>query len=63
MTNAGSARVTLKYLDPMSYYERLRAARVEAWEGKNPGGVRVHLPNPRWERRFLKFLGLSGVEG
>jgi len=38
-----------------------RAARVGAWEGKDPGGVRVLLANPRWERRFLKFLGLSGV--
>jgi hypothetical protein len=38
--------------------ERLRAARAEAWEGKNPGGVRV---NPRWERRFVKFLELSEV--
>jgi hypothetical protein len=30
-------------------------------EGKNPGGVRVLLANPRWERRFVKFLELSGV--
>jgi hypothetical protein len=37
------------------------AARAEAWEGKNPGGVRVLLANPRWERRFVKFLELSGV--
>jgi hypothetical protein len=41
--------------------ERLRAARVEAWEGKDPGGVRVLLVNPRWERRFVKFLELLGV--
>jgi hypothetical protein len=39
----------------------LRAARVEAWEGKDPGGVWVLLANRRWERRFVKFLGLSGV--
>jgi hypothetical protein len=37
-----------------------RAAREEAWEGKTPGGVRVLL-NPRWERRFVKFLELSGA--
>jgi hypothetical protein len=36
-------------------------ARLEAWEGKNPGGVRVLLANPRWEGRFVKFLELSGV--
>ena len=24
-------------------------------------GVRVLLANPRWERRFLKFLEMSGV--
>jgi hypothetical protein len=40
---------------------RLRAARVKAWEGKDPGGVRVLLANPKWERRFVKFLELSGV--
>jgi len=27
------------------------SARVEAWE----------LANPRWERRFVRFLELSGV--
>jgi len=40
--------------------EKLVSARAEAWEGKNPGGVRV-LANPRWERRFVRFLELSGV--
>jgi hypothetical protein len=35
--------------------------RVEVWEGKDPGGVRVLLANPRWERHFVKFLELSGV--
>ena len=39
----------------------LRAARAEAWEGKDPGSIRVLLYNPRWERRLLHFLGLSGV--
>jgi hypothetical protein len=37
------------------------SARVEAWEGKDLGGVRVLLANPRWERRLVKFLELSGV--
>jgi len=41
--------------------DRLRAAREEAWEGKNPGGIRVLLNNPRWERCVLRFLELSGV--
>ena len=40
---------------------KLTAARAEAWKGKNPGGVRVLLANPRWERRFVRFLELSGV--
>jgi hypothetical protein len=40
---------------------RLVAARVETWEGKDPGGVRVLLSIPHWERRLLKFLELSGV--
>ena len=40
---------------------KLAAARVEAWEGKDPGGVRVLSANPRWERRFVRFLELSGV--
>jgi len=40
---------------------KLVAARLEAWEGKNPGGVQVLLANPRWERRFVRFLELSGV--
>jgi hypothetical protein len=28
---------------------------------EGPRGVRVLLANPRWERRFVKFLELSGV--
>jgi hypothetical protein len=39
----------------------LAAARVEAWEGRNPGGIRGLLSNPRWERRLMRFLELSGV--
>ena len=40
---------------------KLRAARAEAWEGKNPESVRVLLMYPRWERRLLRFLEISGV--
>jgi hypothetical protein len=32
-------------------------------KGRTPGGVRVLLANPRWERRFVEFLELSGVGG
>jgi len=39
----------------------LTAARVEAWEGRDPSGVRVLLSNPKCERRLVKFLELSGV--
>jgi hypothetical protein len=28
---------------------------------EDPGGVRVLLANPRWERRLVKFIELSGV--
>ena len=41
---------------------KIRVAREEAWEGKDPGSIRVLLPNPRWERRLLRFLELSRVE-
>jgi hypothetical protein len=40
---------------------KLRAAGTEVWEGKDPGGVRVLLANPSWERRLQKFPELSGV--
>jgi len=43
--------------------DKLRAARIEAWEGKDPGSVGVLLANRRWERRFVKFLELFGVGG
>jgi hypothetical protein len=45
----------------MPYTTAPTAARVEAWEGRNPGGVRVLLANPGWESRLLRFLELSGV--
>jgi hypothetical protein len=40
---------------------KIRAARGEAREGKDLGSVRVLLSNPRWERRLLGLLELSGV--
>jgi hypothetical protein len=40
---------------------RVSLAREEAWEGKDLGSVRVLLSNPRWERRLLRSLELSGV--
>jgi hypothetical protein len=39
---------------------KTRTAREEAWEGKDPGSVRVHLSNPQWENRHLRFLELPG---
>jgi hypothetical protein len=39
----------------------LAAARAEAWEGRDPGSIRVLLSNPRWEGRLLRFLELFGV--
>jgi hypothetical protein len=41
--------------------QRVMAARAEAWEGKHPGSVRRLLADPRWEKRFVRFLELSGV--
>jgi hypothetical protein len=40
---------------------KVRAARVEAWEGKDPGCVRIPPSNRRWDKRLLRFLELSGV--
>jgi hypothetical protein len=28
---------------------------------KDPGSIKILLSNPRWEKRLLKFLELSGV--
>jgi hypothetical protein len=55
----GTVRMTRSHVLLHCPNERLRAARMEAWEGKDPG-VQVLLANPRWERRFVKFLELSG---
>jgi hypothetical protein len=40
---------------------RLVSARNEAWEGKSPDSARRLLADPRWEKRFVHFLELSGV--
>jgi hypothetical protein len=40
---------------------KLRAAREQAREQKDPNNIGVLLGNPRWEERFLRFLELSGV--
>jgi hypothetical protein len=40
---------------------QVAAARAEAWEGKHPGSVWRLLADPRWEKRFVRFLELSGV--
>ena len=40
---------------------QIARARAEAWEGKHPGSIRALPSNPRWERRLLRFLELSGV--
>jgi hypothetical protein len=58
---SGSVRMTCSRVLLHCLNERVRSARVEAWEEKDPGGVREFLANPRWERRFVKFLELSGV--
>jgi hypothetical protein len=58
---SGPAKMTRSHVLLHCPAPKLRAARAEACEGKEPGGVRVLLANPRWERRFVKFLELSGV--
>jgi len=41
--------------------DRLAAVRRRAREDRDPGSIRVLLSNPRWEKRLLRFLELSGV--
>ena len=36
-------------------------ARQTAFESKSPGCLKVLFSSPRWERRLLRFLELSGV--
>jgi len=55
-----SVRMTRSHVLLRCPNEKLVSARTKAWEGKNPGGVRV-LANLRWERRLVRFLELSGV--
>jgi hypothetical protein len=57
----GKARMTRSHALLHCPNATLAAARVEAWEGRNAGGVRVLLANARWESRLLRFLELSGV--
>jgi len=38
-----------------------RGGKGGSVERKNPGSISVLVSNPRWERRLLKFLELSGV--
>jgi hypothetical protein len=57
----GEARMTRSHALLHFPDATLVAARVEAWEGRNLGGVRVLLANPSWESRLLRFLELFGV--
>ena len=57
----GTNKMTRSHVPPHFPNPKLRAARVEAWEGKSSGGVRVLLAGPCWERWFVRFLELSGV--
>jgi len=57
----GTAGVSLSHALLHCLNEKLPSARAVAWEGKNPGRVRVLLTNARWERRYLRFLELPGV--
>jgi hypothetical protein len=40
---------------------RVVEAGAEALDGKNPGTVPRLLADLRWGKRFVRFLGLSGV--
>ena len=57
----GDSRVSRSHVLLHCPNEWLRTAREEAWGRKDSGGVQVLLANPRWERRFLRFLELLGV--
>jgi hypothetical protein len=50
------AHVLMNYRNP-----QVVSARAEAWEGRSPGSVWRLLADPRWEKRFVRFLELSGV--
>jgi hypothetical protein len=57
----GGAAMTRSHVLLHCSSARMNAARMEAWEGRDPGGLRVLLANPRWEKRLLRFLELSGA--
>jgi ribonuclease HI len=57
----GGAAMTRSHVLLHCSSARMSAARMEAWEGRDPGGLRVLLANPRWEKRLLSFLELSGA--
>jgi hypothetical protein len=40
---------------------QVASARGEAWKGKNAGSARRLIADPRWEKRFICYLELSGV--
>jgi hypothetical protein len=58
---AGQRKMTHSHVLLHGRSASLVAARTEAWEDRDIGGVRVLLANPRWEERLLRFLELSGV--
>jgi ribonuclease HI len=58
---AGGATMTRSHVLLHCPSARMSAARMEAWEGRDPGGIRTLLANPRWEKRLLRFLELSGA--
>jgi hypothetical protein len=57
----GSAAMTRSHALLHCPSARMSAARMEAWEGRDPGGLRVLLASPRWEKRLLRYLELSGA--
>ena len=58
-----SARMSRSHVLLHCKNPKLAAARREAWEGKNPGGVWVLIANPRWERRSSVSLSCLGWGG
>ena len=59
----GPSRMTKPYVLLHCPSARPSAARVEAWEGRDPGDIRVLLSSPRCEIRLLRYLELLGVGG
>jgi ribonuclease HI len=57
----GGAAMTRSHVLLHCSSARMSAARMEAWKGREPGGLCVLLANPRWEKRLLGFLELSGA--